>query len=99
MLLSVNWLKDFIPLNVSADDLAVRLIMAGIEVEQITRIGTEWDNIVVGEILDIRPHPQADKLLLTSVQAGDRKFPVVCGAPNIQVGHKVPLALEGASLP
>jgi phenylalanyl-tRNA synthetase beta chain len=99
MLLSVNWLKDFIPLNVSADDLAERLIMAGIEVEQITRIGTEWDNIVVGEILDIRPHPQADKLLLTSVQAGDRKFPVVCGAPNIQVGHKVPLALEGASLP
>ncbi len=70
MLLSVNWLKDFIPLNVSADDLAERLIMAGIEVEQITRIGTEWDNIVVGEILDIRPHPQADKLLLTIGSGG-----------------------------
>ena len=99
MLLSVNWLKDFILLNVSADDLAEKLIMAGIEVEQITRIGTEWNNIVVGEILDIRPHPQADKLLLTTVKAGERKFPVVCGAPNIQVGQKVPLALEGAALP
>ena len=99
MLLSINWLKDFIPLDVSADDLAERLIMAGIEVEQITPIGAEWDNIVVGEILDIKTHPQADKLLLTTVKAGDRNFPVVCGAPNIQVGQKVPLALEGAALP
>ena len=99
MLLSVNWLKDFIPFDLSADDLSEKLIMAGIEVEQITRIGTEWNNIVVGEILDIRPHPQADKLLLTTVRAGERKLPVVCGAPNIQVGQKVPLALDGAALP
>lgn len=99
MLLSLNWLKDFIPLELSAKELAEKLIMAGIEVERITSIGGEWKNIVVGEILDIQRHPQADKLVITTVAAGARRLSVVCGAPNIQTGHKVPLALDGATLP
>ncbi len=99
MLLSLNWLKDFIPLELSAEELAETLVMAGIEVERIARIGSEWNNIVVGEILDIQRHPQADKLVLTTVAAGTRRLSVVCGASNIQTGHKVPLALDGATLP
>jgi len=99
MLLSINWLKDFILFDLSPETLAEKLVMAGFEVEQISHIGDEWKNIVVGEILDIKPHPQADKLSLTRVQAGDRSFPVVCGASNIKIGQKVPLALEGALLP
>jgi phenylalanyl-tRNA synthetase beta chain len=99
MYLSINWLKDFIQYDLSPEELADKLIMAGIEVEQITHIGAEWNNIVVGEIIDIKPHPHADKLSLTRIQAGDRTYPVVCGASNIAIGQKVPLALEGATLP
>ena len=72
MFLSINWLKDFILFDLSPETLAEKLIMAGIEVEQISHIGGEWKNIVVGEILDIKPHPQADKLSLTRVQAGEQ---------------------------
>lgn len=99
MYLSINWLKDFIQYDLSPEALAEKLIMAGIEVEQISHSGAEWNNIVVGEIIDIKPHPQADKLSLTRMLAGDRTYPVVCGASNIAIGQKVPLALEGASLP
>jgi len=99
MFLSINWLKDFILFDLSPETLAEKLVMAGIEVEQISHIGGEWKNIVVGEILDIKPHPQADKLSLTRVQAGEWIFSVVCGASNITISQKVPLALEGAALP
>ena len=99
MLISVNWLKEYVALDISAEKLAEKLIMAGFEVEQITRIGSEWDNVVIGEITDIKRHPQAEKLSLTTVRAGEKTYSVVCGASNIKTGQKVPLALYGASLP
>jgi len=99
MLLSISWLKDFITDDIPVHELADKLTMAGIEVEEIIQVGDQWNNIVVGEILDISPHPNADSLSLTTVGVGDKNLSVVCGAPNIQPGIKVPLAVVGAELP
>lgn len=99
MLLSINWLKEFVAFDIPAAAIADRLTMAGLEVDAIIPVGTEWDRVTVGEILQINRHPNADKLSLVKVQAGDRTYSVVCGAPNIREGQKIPLALEGANLP
>lgn len=99
MYLSINWLRDFIPQDIPVSDLAHRLTMAGLEVEEILSCGSEWDNVVVGEILEISRHPNAEKLQLAKVRAGESVLPIVCGAPNIAVGQRIPLALEGAKLP
>ncbi len=98
MLLSINWLRDYITTDIPLNDLADRLTMAGIEVEEVIHYGQQWDNIAVGEIVEISPHPNADKLSLTKVSAGEKSYSVVCGAPNLHKGLKVPLALEGAVL-
>lgn len=60
---------------------------------------SSFENVVVGEILEIRKHPNADRLRLVKVNIGDKELEVVCGAPNIEVGQKVPVALVGAKLP
>ena len=99
MLLSCNWLTEFVPNEVPVDELAHRLTMAGIEVDEIIRLGDEFDRVCVGEIIDIAPHPNADKLRLARVAAGDQHYRVVCGAPNIAVGQKIALATAGAQLP
>jgi len=99
MLISLNWLKEFVPLDDAAPAIADRLTMSGFEVEAIQSLGSEWDNVVVGEILTITKHPNADKLSLATVATGDRTYAIVCGAPNIREGQKIPLALEGALLP
>jgi len=99
MLISINWLRDFISADIPPQDIAHRLTMSGFEVNAIRQIGSEWNNVVVAELLQIEPHPQADKLALTTLRAGDKAYKVVCGAPNIKPGIKVPLALQGARLP
>lgn len=99
MYLSINWLRDFIPQEISVQDLADRLTMSGIEVEEIIRSGSEWDNVVVGEILEITRHPNAEKLQLAKVTTGEKILPIVCGAPNIEAGQHIALAVEGAQLP
>lgn len=96
MLLSINWLKTFIPQDIPVHDIAEKLTMAGLEVEEIVKKGASWEHIVVGEILEIAPHPNADKLAVTKVSASGQVFSVVCGAPNIRTGQKIPLALPGA---
>lgn len=99
MLVSLNWLQEFVACDAPAAEIAERLTMAGIEVEDVISIGSQWDNIIVGEILDIQPHPNADRLACATVKGGDQLYAVVCGAPNIAVGQKIPLALPGAVLP
>ena len=99
MYLSINWLRDFLPQEIPVQDLADRLTMSGIEVEEIIRTGSEWDNVVVGEILEITRHPNAEKLQLAKVKTGEKILPIVCGAPNIAVGQHIALAVEGAQLP
>jgi len=99
MLLSLNWLKDFVKIDKTVDELSHDLTMCGIEVEEVIEIGSQWDNVIVAEIIKVNPHPNADKLLMTLINTGLEKIPVVCGAQNIKVGLKIALALPGAELP
>ncbi|MFH1236721.1 MAG: phenylalanine--tRNA ligase subunit beta [Parcubacteria group bacterium] len=100
MKLSLNWLKDFIQIKETPEKLAERFTLAGIEVEKIEILGEGLDTIVVGEIKTIVKHPAADKLQIAKVHIGKGKvLSIVCGAPNIKIGQKVPTALIGTTLP
>jgi phenylalanyl-tRNA synthetase beta chain len=94
----LSWLREFVDLTLSPRDLAARLTMAGVEVEAIREIGAEWDQVFVGHVEHVEQHPNADRLNLVRVVAGERELTVVTGAPNIAVGQNVPLALVGARL-
>ncbi len=99
MKISLNWLKDFVDIDISPEGLAEILITAGLEVEGITRLGEGLDGVVVARILTMNPHPNADRLTLCSVSTGDKTHAIVCGAKNMKEGDLVPLALPGAHLP
>ncbi|MFO0702709.1 MAG: phenylalanine--tRNA ligase subunit beta [Candidatus Andersenbacteria bacterium] len=99
MKISYQWLKEFVPLDVTPQTLADELTMKAAEVETVAQQGQGIDKVVVGEILDIKPHPQSTKLQLTKVSVGEDILDIVCGARNIRVGQKVPVALLGARLP
>ncbi|MHB8137530.1 MAG: phenylalanine--tRNA ligase subunit beta [Smithellaceae bacterium] len=99
MLVSLKWLKDYIDLELSAAELADRLTMTGLEVDEIKTIAHKFSGVVVAKILSVRPHPGADKLSLCDVNDGTSTYPVVCGAKNIKAGDVVPLAKVGAVIP
>ena len=100
MKVSVNWLKELVDINLSVDDLAHTLTMAGLEVEEITPVAAAFDHIVVAEVKSTAPHPNADKLRVCEVDAGTGVIlQIVCGAPNVAPGMRVPCALVGAKLP
>src|SRR3989337_2411072 len=93
-----RWLNDYVDTHLSPRELADRMTMAGLEAEQLTRIGAEWDKVFVGEVMAVSQHPDADRLVLADVAAGEHRLTVVTGAPNIAQGQKVALALAGARL-
>ncbi len=93
-----NWLKDFVKANLSAEKLANLLTMSGLEVESLAPVATPFAGVVVGEILAVERHPNADRLTVCAVSTGKEKLQVVCGAPNVRVGMRAPLALVGAKL-
>lgn len=99
MKFSMDWLGQFLPLPVGPDELSRHLLMLGFEVASMQSLGPGFTGVVIGEILDIRKHPNADRLSLCSVSDGQTTLPVVCGARNIGVGARVPLARIGAILP
>lgn len=99
MRLSLNWFREFVDAAVSPEELGHRLTMAGFEVEGIHRMGEGIGDVVVAEVLSVRRHPNADKLSLCEVSDGERRYAVVCGAPNVRAGAKAALARPGASLP
>src|SRR5450830_1329378 len=119
MKLPLSWIKDYVDITISPEELAQKLTFAGLEVEQTEYIGVPrpqgsratgekpelaWDRatLVVGKILDVKPHPNADRLTLAVVDYGAKEpIQVVTGAPNIHIGdsgQKVAFALEGARL-
>jgi phenylalanyl-tRNA synthetase beta chain len=99
MKFSVNWLREFVELPVSVDELAELLTMAGIEIEAIEKRGANFDNVVVAQIKESVQHPNADRLSVCQVDDGSGQIrQIVCGAKNYKVGDKVPLALPGAVL-
>ena len=92
-----NWLREFVDPDVGRDELCRRLTMAGLEVEGVEPLGAGLDGVVVAEILACEPHPNADKLRVCRVASGAvEPLQIVCGAPNVRVGLKAPLALVGA---
>lgn len=100
MKVSVNWLKELVDINLSVDELAHTLTMAGLEVEEISPVVAAFDHIVVAEVKSTAPHPNADKLRVCDVDAGTgATLQIVCGAPNVAPGMRVPCALVGAKLP
>ena len=98
MKVPLRWLSEFIDSGLSPQDLAHRLTMAGLEAEKISVIGDGWDNVFVGHVEAVERHPDADRLVLATVSAGEHRLTVVTGAPNIAAGQVVPLALAGARL-
>jgi phenylalanyl-tRNA synthetase beta chain len=98
MKVPLRWLKEFVDIDLTLKELSHRLTMAGLEAEKIERIGDGWDNVYVGLVRDVSPHPDADRLVLADVEAGEHRLTVVTGAPNIAKGQKVALALAGARL-
>ncbi len=98
MKVPISWLKTLVDPGASTADIAYRLTMAGLEVEKIEQIGTDWDNVFVGYVHAVSPHPDADRLVLADVEAGPHRLTVVTGAPNIAASQKVALAIAGANL-
>ncbi len=99
MLVSFNWLREFVEVDRPASEVAELLTMGGIEIEGVTPVGQGLDKVITVRIEEITPHPKADKLTLARINIGDRDVTVVCGAPNIRVGQVVPYAPPGCALP
>src|SRR3990172_9131775 len=99
MKFSENWLRPCLTPPLSPRELADALTMGGIEVELIEPAAPPFDRVVVGEVLEVEKHPDADRLTVCKVNAGVAPLTVVCGAPNVRLGIKVPTALGGARLP
>jgi len=99
MKVSLEWLKEYSDVDVELKDLFEMLTMTGSKVEAIESKGNNIKNVVVGKILEIEKHPDADKLVVTKVDAGTEKLQIVTGANNIKVGDIIPIAKDGAELP
>jgi len=96
MKIPIEWLKEYISFKNKPKDIAEKLTLSGIEIESITH--ESFEKVIIGEIIDIKKHPQADKLQIASVNIGPKLLQIVCGANNIEIGQKVPVALVGATL-
>ncbi len=100
MHISIDWIKDFTDLPDLPDrELATRFTMATCEVDGIETVGAALEQVSVAEVTGVEPHPNADKLSLVTFDAGTKTGRVVCGAPNVAVGQKVPYAPVGTTLP
>jgi phenylalanyl-tRNA synthetase beta chain len=101
MRVSLKWLRELVDLGgMPADKLAHALTMGGLEVEQVEPVAAQFTGIVVAHVKSVAPHPNADKLRVTEVDAGTGEtLTIVCGAPNVAAGQRVPCALVGAKLP
>jgi len=99
MIVTYNWLKEFVDFDLSPDALAELLTMIGLEVEGMQKVGADLDEVVVGIVREKAQHPNADKLSLCQVDNGKELLSIVCGAQNFKAGDTVALAQIGAVLP
>ena len=98
MRVPLSWLKEYVDVELPVEEIAHRLTMAGNEVGEIDVIGGTWDNVFVGLVTSVDPHPNADRLRLATVSLGNEELTVVCGAPNVAPGQRVAFAKVGARL-
>ena len=102
MKVSENWLRQWVNPALSAEQMGEQLTMAGLELDDLTKVARDFSGVVVGQVLSVEPHPDADKLRVTRVDVGEHSrepLQIVCGAPNVAAGIKAPVALIGAKLP
>ena len=99
MIVPENWLRSFVDFRIAIDKLSHLLTMSGLEVESCAPVAPPLAGVVVGKVLSVEKHPNADKLTVCTVDVGKEKLRVVCGAPNVRVGMMAPLATVGSKLP
>ena len=99
MNLSYNWLKDYVEHGLSPEELSDVLTMSGLEVDGLDAVGNSLEGVVVGHVLSVSQHPNADRLRCCSVDVGEEEpLSIVCGAPNVAAGQRVPVATVGTRL-
>ena len=96
ILTSYNWMKEYLATDLSVEEFAKLTTASGNSVEVIDRVATRFENMVVGEVLEVHEHPNADKLRIATVDIGKKKVKIVCGGANLAPGQKVVVALPGA---
>ncbi|OPJ55178.1 phenylalanine--tRNA ligase subunit beta [Alkalithermobacter paradoxus] len=99
MLVPLKWLRDYVDIDIDVKEFADKMTMTGSKVEKIEFFGEEIEKVVVAKILEIKQHPNADKLVVTQVDIGSEVIQIVTGANNIKVGDYIPVALVNAKLP
>jgi phenylalanyl-tRNA synthetase beta chain len=99
MIVTYNWIKEFVDCDLPSEELSHLLTMLGLEVERMELIGAGMDDVVVAQVVEKLQHPNADKLSLCKVDNGKEQLTIVCGAQNFKAGDKVALAQIGATLP
>ena len=100
MQVSIQWLKDYVDIDETAEEIADRLTMAGIPVEHIIRADEGLEKVVTGHIEQITPHPDSDHLRICQLDLGKEELvQIVTGASNVRAGDMVPVAMVGALLP
>ncbi|MBI4203114.1 MAG: phenylalanine--tRNA ligase subunit beta [Chloroflexi bacterium] len=97
MKIPLSWLRTYVPIEMDPMELAHRLTLAGLETTGVEIIGEGWDNIIVGHVVSVGPHPNADRLRLVTVNLGDEQLTVVCGAPNVAPDQRIAFARVGST--
>ena len=98
MIISIDWLKDFIDIEETPEELSNMLSSLGLEAESDNQFGDIKD-VVIGEVISVSDHPNADRLNVCMVSDGQKEFQVVCGAPNVAEGQIIAYAKVGSTLP
>jgi len=99
MNISYNWLRKYVDIDLDPYELADKLTIHGLEVDAVEQTGSNFEGVVIGDIKEVNDHSNADRLKLCQVDIGDETVQIVCGAPNVKAGQKVPVATVGAELP
>ena len=96
---TMSWIRAYVPdLDVTAQEYTDAMTLTGTKVEGFTRLDADLSGIVIGQIKSIEPHPDADKLIVCQVDVGTKTIQIVTGAPNVHVGDKIPVVLDGGSV-
>ena len=99
MKVPLSWLRELVEVETPLPELAGRLTMAGLEVEDVKRVGANWRDVTIARIVELDPHPRRETLSVARVDLGGRSVTVVTGAPNLTVGDVVPHVAPGGRLP
>ncbi len=99
MKVTYNWLKSYTDFDLTPEELVDSLTMLGLEVDSLQPVSWDFDGIVIGKVTQKSAHANADRLSVCEVDIGSKTLNIVCGAPNVEVGQKVPVAIEGTRLP